>query len=198
MAAQRDAALLKTIYAFGLRRAESAGLDLSDLRRNPKMPEFTRFGALLVRWGKSSRGNPPKRRTVLLVPEMDWVVPVLQQWVDEVRPLLAPGAHPALFITERRGRVSLRSVNDAFATARDAAGLDPELDLHCLRHSYVTHLAEFDYPEQFVQDQVGHEYASTTAGYTAVSDDYRNRLIKRAVEAQQAGIWDTRELKEPS
>ena len=50
-----------------------------------------------MRWGKSSRGNPPKRRTVMLVPEMEWVVPVLQQWLDEVRPLLNPGKHPALF-----------------------------------------------------------------------------------------------------
>lgn len=35
---------------------------------------------------------------------------------------------------------------------------------------------EFDYPERFVQDQVGHAYASTTAIYTGVSDEYRNRL----------------------
>ena len=74
LAAQRDAALLKTIYAFGLRRSEAWGLDLRDLRRNPKAPQFGRFGALFVRWGKSSKGSPPKRRTVLLAPEMDWVV----------------------------------------------------------------------------------------------------------------------------
>lgn len=30
----------------------------------------------------------------------------------------------------------------------------------------MTHLVEFDYPERFVQDQVGHAYASTTAIYT--------------------------------
>jgi site-specific recombinase XerD len=187
---QRDAALLKTIYAFGLRRREAEGLDLGDLRRNPDVPQFRRYGALFVRWGKSSRGNPPKRRTVMLVPEMEWVVPVLQQWLDEVRPLLNPGKHPALFITERRGRMSLRSINDAFTAARDAADLDPALDLHCLRHSYVTHLIEFDYPERFVQDQVGHEFASTTAIYTGVGDDYRNKLLVRALEAQQPGIWD--------
>jgi site-specific recombinase XerD len=55
------------------------------------------------------------------------------------------------------------------------ADLPDELDLHSLWHSYVTHLIEFDYPECFVQDQVGHAYASTTAIYTGVSDDYRNR-----------------------
>jgi integrase len=79
LAAMRDAALLRTIYAFGLRRQEAWGLDLSDLRHNPKMAAFGRFGALFVRWGKSSRGSRPKRRTVLTVPEMDWIVPILQQ-----------------------------------------------------------------------------------------------------------------------
>lgn len=105
LAAQRDAVLLKTIYAFGLRRREAWGLDLADLRFNPKVRRFGRCGAMFVRWGKSSKGSPPKRRTVLLVPEMDWVVPVIDQWIDEVRPLFSPGAHPALWVTERRGRL---------------------------------------------------------------------------------------------
>ncbi len=181
--------MLKTIYAFGLRRREAWGLDLADLRHNPKVRQFLNYGALFVRWGKASRGSPPKRRTVLTVPEMDWVVPVLQQWTDEVRPLFAPGRHPALWVTERRGRVTLRAINEAFAEARDDAGLDPVLDLHCLRHSYVTHLVEFDYPERFVQDQVGHAYASTTAIYTGVSDEYRNRLLERSLKGRHAELW---------
>lgn len=181
LAAQRDAALLKMVYAYGLRRSEAWGLDLPDLRHNPKVPRFGRFGGLLVRFGKSSRGSPPKRRTVLLVPEMDWVAEVLEQWVAEVRPLYSPGAHPALWVTERAGRLSRRSVSEAFTIARDLAGLDRVLDLHCLRHSYVTHLIEFDYPERFVQEQVGHAYASTTAIYAGVSNDYRNRLLAQSL-----------------
>lgn len=190
LAAQRDAVLLKTIYAFGLRRREAWGLDLADLRHNPKAKQFGRCGAVFVRWGKSSRGSAPKRRTVLLVPEMDWVVPVVTQWVEEVRPLFAPGNHPAMWVTERRGRVSKRAINEAFEKARETAGLDPVLDLHCLRHSYVTHLVEFDYPERFVQEQVGHSYASTTAIYTGVSDEYRNRLLTRALQDRHSDLWD--------
>ena len=48
-------------------------------------------------------------------------------------------------------------------------------------HTYVTHLTEFDYPERFVQDQVGHAYASTTSIYSHVSDEYRNRLLRAAL-----------------
>ncbi|MFI6984236.1 tyrosine-type recombinase/integrase [Embleya sp. NPDC050154] len=143
MAAHRDAVLLKVIYAFGLRRREAARLELVDLRRNPRIPAFGRCGALFVRWGKASRGGPPRWRTVLTVPEMDWVVPLIEQWVEELRPRFSPGA---LWVTERRSRISLRGVDEAFARARSAAGLAPELELHCLRHSYVTHLIEFGYP----------------------------------------------------
>jgi len=92
LAAMRDAAALKTIYAFGLRRREAWGLDLVDLRHNPKVGQYGRFGALFVRYGKSSRGSPPKRRTVLTVPEMDWIVEVLEQWTTEIRPLFSPGS----------------------------------------------------------------------------------------------------------
>jgi site-specific recombinase XerD len=188
LAAMRDAALLKTIYAFGLRRRETWGLDLADLRHNPKVPDFGRYGGVFVRWGKSSRGSQPKRRTVLTVPEMDWIVPVLEQWRDEIRPAFGVGAHPALWVTERASRISIRRIDEAFTSARDAAGLDPSLKLHCLRHSYVTHLIEFDYPEKFVSTQVGHTYAATTAIYTGVSDEYRNRLLQRAL-GRHRELW---------
>jgi integrase len=76
LAAMRDAALLKTFYAFGLRRREAWGLDLADLRHNPKIPAFGRYGGLFIRWGQIlawqsddqpigsfDRGNPARRCT---------------------------------------------------------------------------------------------------------------------------------------
>lgn len=188
LAAMRDAALLKCVYAYGLRRAEVRGLDLADRRHAPKMPQYGRYGAWFVRSGKASRGSPPKRRTVLTVPEMDWVVEVLEHWIDELRPQFAPGRLGAVWVTERANRITLRGINHAFENAREAAGLAPELDLHSLRHSYITHLVEFDYPERFVSEQAGHRYASTTAIYTGVSDEYRNRLVRRSLERRQ--LWE--------
>ena len=58
------------------------------------------------------------------------------------------------------------------------------------RHTYVTHLIEFDYPERFVQEQAGHAYASTTAIYTSVSDAYRNTLLRRALAARNPDLWE--------
>lgn len=190
LTALRDAAVLKTVYAFGTRRTESSKLDLVDLRRSRKAPQFGNFGTLMVRYGKSSKGAPPKRRTVLTVPEMDWVVEALQYWLTEIRPQLSPGKHPALWVNERAGRLSGRSINEAFTAARNDAGLDPDLDLHCLRHSYITHLTEFGYPARFVQEQVGHTHAATTAIYMGVSNEYRNKLLEASMKNRLGDVWD--------
>lgn len=190
LTAMRDAAVIKTVYAFGIRRTEASRLDLVDLRRNRQAPDFGNFGSMMVRFGKSSKGAPPKRRMVLTVPEMDWVVEVLKHWQAEIRPHLVPGRHPALWVTERAGRLSPRSINSAFTAAREAAGLDPDLDLHCLRHSYITHLTEFGYPARFVQEQVGHSHASTTAIYMGVSNEYRNNLLEAALKNRLGDVWD--------
>jgi site-specific recombinase XerD len=121
---------------------------------------------------------------------MDWIVSVFDHYITEVRPGFGVGNHPALWVTERCGRLSKRSANEAFERARRAAGLPDELDLHSLRHSMVTHLVEFDYPERFVQDQAGHAVAATTAIYTGVSDEYRNRLLKKKLTERHAGLWE--------
>ena len=188
LAAIRTATVLKTTYAYGLRRRECSMLDMADLRRNPKAPQFGHFGGLQVRYGKSSRGGAPKRRTVLLVPEMDWIQPALQYWIDDIRPLLGPQRHPALWLTERGNRLHIRKMDEAFQEVAQHAGIAPELTLHGLRHSYVTHLLEFGYPELFVQKQVGHAYASTTSIYSHVSDEFRTSLIQRSLDRQMEGL----------
>jgi len=79
-------------------------------------------------------------------------------------------------------RVSSKHLDKRFSWLREQAGLDPALTLHCLRHSYVTHLVEFGYPERFVQEQVGHAYASTTAIYASVSNDFKIKTLQAALK----------------
>lgn len=182
LAALRDAQLLKTVYAFGLRRNEAVSLELADLHHNATMREWGRYGALHVRWGKAAGGGGPKRRTVLLVPEFDWWVPGMQQWVDEGRSRFAGRELPSIWITERKTQVSPGYLDRRFADLRDEAGLSPTLNLHCLRHSFATHLIEFGYAERFVQEQLGHAHASTTSIYASVSSDYKNRVLANALK----------------
>ena len=60
------------------------------------------------------------------------------------------------------------------------------LDFHSLRRSYVTHLIEDGWDPLFVQQQAGHEHASTTSIYTCVSSDFRTRTLRRALDATVA------------
>jgi integrase/recombinase XerC len=142
LAALRDAQMIKTCYAFGLRRTELSRLDLADLRPNPHVSE----------------------------------------WVERARPIFNAADHPALWLTERLTRLATKDIDKNFKALREGAGLDPALTLHCLRHSYVTHLIEFGYPERFVQEQVGHAYAATTAIPTSVSNDFKQKTLKTALQ----------------
>ncbi|MGZ4664811.1 MAG: tyrosine-type recombinase/integrase [Frankiaceae bacterium] len=83
--------------------------------------------------------------------------------------------------------MSARSVDDRFRVWRAAAGLPAELSVHCLRHSYVSHLIEDGVDPLFVQAQVGHSWASTTATYTTVGADAKNRMLQSALTRVLAG-----------
>jgi site-specific recombinase XerD len=56
------------------------------------------------------------------------------------------------------------------------------LTFHSFRRSYVTHLIEDGFDPRFVQEQVGHEHASTTSLYTCVSSDFRARSLRAALD----------------
>jgi integrase/recombinase XerC len=155
-------------------------LDTTDFSTNPAAPELGRFGMLSVRFGKAMRGSEPRRRNVATV--MPWAVEALEEYLVEVRPCYASSGRTALWLTERGGRISSRHLNDRFVTYRDALGLPVELTPHCLRHSYVSHLVEDGVDPLFVQQQVGHSHAATTAIYTSVSTDYRNRVLRTALD----------------
>ncbi len=171
MPAFRIATLMKVAYAWGLRRNEVRQLDLVDLASNPRARQFGDAGIIYVRFGKAMKGSPPKRRTVLTLPEFSWAVECLQQWRDEVRPLYAPpGGVTGLWPSERGNQIiTAGQISRAFAEVKREAGLTDDLDFHSLRRSYITHLVEEGYDAFFIQQQVGHEHASTTSIYTGLS-----------------------------
>jgi site-specific recombinase XerD len=179
LAAYRDATLFKVVYGWGLRRTETSKLDLADWGRNPAAPEFGRYGMLNVRYGKSVRGQPPRRRNVASV--MGWAVEAVQDYAENIRPRFGCGGHPALWVTERGGRVKPAEINARFVAYRDALGLPKEVSPHSIRHSYVTHLTEDGVDRRFIQEQVGHRCDTSTAIYTHVSGDFMNTALRRAL-----------------
>lgn len=188
-AAFRDSTLMKTAYLFGLRVNEVRHLQTVDFTRNPHAGEFGRFGHLNVRFGKGSRGSAHKQRNVLAV--FPWGTGILQEWVERSERLRGTGLD--LFPTERGTVVSESALNARFRHYRDDIGLDSSVTFHSLRRSYITHLIEDGFDALFVQQQAGHEYASTTAIYTAVSSDYRTRALRRALDSTISAALLTRE-----
>jgi len=199
LAAYRDATLFKVIYGWGLRRNETARLDVADFGRNPRAPQFGRYGTLNVRYGKAKKGQPPRRRNVLSV--MGWAVEAVADYAENVRPRFGYADHPALWVTERGSRVRPSEINARFVAYRDALGLPAALTVHSERHAYVTHLTEDGVDRRFIQQQVGHECDSSTAVTrqrrfhehgpeqgTGSGLRRRRRVRRRGLDGRQAGL----------
>jgi site-specific recombinase XerD len=161
LTAYRDATVFKVIYAWGLRCSEASALDLEDFCPHPEAPEFGRFGMLRVRSGRRVRGASQSHRMVVSV--MPWAVEAVADYVTNIRPRYRFANRPALWPTERGGRLRAREIETRFAAYRDDLGFDRGMTPHCLRRAYMTHLIEGGTPLRFVQEQVGHGFAATTA-----------------------------------
>ncbi len=119
-----------------------------------------------------------------------WTPSVLDEWFTEVRPDFGVDGNPAAWPSERGRRVGNQRLNSRFVAYRDALGLDAGPDFHSFRRSYVTHLIEKGLGARFVQEQVGHEHASTSI-YTCVSSDYRTSALRRHLDATTAAALAT-------
>lgn len=161
---QRNKALFGSVLGLGLRADEALGLNLTSLGPFPDLdPRFRVFGAFGMAhvFGKGS-----KHRPVLFTHEE--LAQVLQWYVEQVRPQLARNGapdEPALFLSERGGRLSYNALYHQYSQARERAGLPPELVPHCLRHTSMTHNDLAGMPLDTNRERHGHVYASTSQCY---------------------------------
>ncbi|HUY44646.1 MAG TPA: tyrosine-type recombinase/integrase [Streptosporangiaceae bacterium] len=187
LAAYRDATMFKVIYGWGLRRTETSKLDVADWGRNASAPEFGKYGMLHVRYGKAKRGQPPRRRNVASV--MGWAVDAVADYAENVRPRFGFGDHPALWVTERGGRVKPAEINARFESYREALRLPAALSPHSLRlrHSFGTVLINRDVPQHVVQKILDHDSPLMTAHYARLSDKTVREHWERARKVNAEG-----------
>jgi integrase/recombinase XerD len=176
--AYRDATMFKVAYSYGLRFNELRHLQTVDFSRNPRAREFGRFGVVQVRYGKAKKGSAHKRRGVLTV--FPWTGEVLADWFANGRQHYGGGMDA--FPSERGRLVAESTLLRRFRRYCEELDLPAGLDIHSLRRSYATHLIEDGWDAKFVQDQLGHDHASTTSLYTCVSSDYRVRTLRRMLD----------------
>lgn len=150
----RDAAMLETLYATGLRVSELVALRIADLNLD--------HGYLrTVGKGKKER----------LVPMGETARARVREYLESARAALAPRAAggPVLFLTHHGKPMTRQGFWKALRVHAVAAGITKELSPHKLRHSFATHLVERGADLRAVQAMLGHADIGTTEIYTHVS-----------------------------
>ena len=150
----RDVAILETIYSCGLRVSELAALRVCDID----------FAGQLVR----VHGKGKKERQV---PIGEPALAAIQQYWNQL--MQPPSGEQAVFLARSAGHdpVSPRVVQLRLKRYLAAAGLDPHLTPHKLRHSYATHMLDAGADLRSVQELLGHAHLVTTQVYTHVSTE---------------------------
>lgn len=159
-------AFLMTVYGAGLRLNEACHL----------MVRHIESGRMLLR---VDQGKGRKDRYTILSP---WLLEELRAYYRQERPGIW------LFPARRGGDIPMidGTAQKIFYTALERAGLPNRGGIHCLRHSFATHLMEEGVDLLTLKMLLGHSHFSTTAGYLHIS---RKRLA--AVRSPLDEIFDT-------
>lgn len=163
----RDTAILEVLYSAGIRLNE-----LITLREG----QMDLLGGSIRVLGKGKKerlcplGGPATRALTdaLELRERFWAV------------LGLAGNPPALFLNNKGGSLSARSIQRMMEKYVKACGLDPALSPHSLRHSFATHLLDAGADLRSVQELLGHASLSTTQIYTHVSVERLKEVYDQA------------------
>jgi len=175
----RDRAILEVLYSCGLRVSELTALNLDSVDLELEIIRVMGKGdrERVVPVGSKARealSGYLKRRGELLGMQME----------DE-----------ALFLNNRGGRLSSRSISRLLKKHMLRCNIGRPLSPHGLRHSFATHLLDAGADLRAVQEMLGHVSLSTTQRYTHLSVDKlmaeydkahpRSRLPRREQEKQE-------------
>jgi integrase/recombinase XerD len=153
----RDAAVLETLYATGMRISE-----IIDLDRSVYVPEIE----YMMVTGKGNRER--------LVPLGSYAIAAIDRYIKESRPQLASGKKECnrLFITRRGTGFSRSGMWKLIRGYILKAGIRKKVTPHTFRHSFATHLLEGGADLRVVQELLGHASINTTQIYTHLDRQY--------------------------
>ena len=161
---ERDYAIITLFLNCGLRLSELVGININDISFDDA--KMTVIG----------KGN--KERTIYLNKAC---LQAINSYL-EVRPKIGtkPSSIKALFLSERKERISKRTVQYVVDKELRRAGLDTKkYSTHKLRHTAATLMYQYGNVDiRALQELLGHESISTTEIYTHVA----NEQVRNAVE----------------
>ncbi len=156
---ERDVAILSMFLFGGLRVSEISHLDRDDVDLEDRVSR--------VRHGKGDKDrNVPLHRMAA-----DAIATYLALRTDE---------DPALFLSRRGNRISVRALQRVVLRLAKSAELTKHITPHKLRHTFATLLLDRGQDIRVVQELLGHESLSTTEIYLHVS----TARTRRAIDAQ--------------
>lgn len=155
---RRDTAIMELFYSSGLRLAELASLDASDVDARDRTVRVTGKGA-------KTRVVPVGRKAL----------EALARWLPD-RAALAAVGETALFVGRSGRRLGVRAIQTRVAHWARVRGLPVHVHPHLFRHSFATHLLESSRDLRGVQELLGHADISTTQVYTHLDFQHLARI----------------------
>lgn len=138
---------LELCYGMGLRVSEVVGIKLDHIDSDRMV--------VLIQAAKGKRDR--------VVPLPVSLLPKLRIYYKEYKP------REYLLEGQYGGQYAKGSVQKVFKNAMKKAGINKNIGVHGLRHSYATHLLESGTDMRFIQELLGHSSIKTTQVYTKVT-----------------------------
>ena len=162
--ALRDAALLETLYATGMRVSELVALNVDDVNT---------ASATVRCFGKGGKER--------IIPMYERAVISLRAYMDEGRVAYLRSPHDkALFLNARGTRLTRQGLWLIIKEYVARSDIEAEVTPHTLRHSFATHLLDGGAGLREVQQLLGHSNVSTTQIYTQVSGSHLRDAYDKA------------------
>lgn len=159
----RDAAMMETLYATGLRVSELVNLATDSLDEA--------YGFLRV------IGKGDKER---VVPMGEVALDLVARYRKESRPILMGGKNShALFVSNRGSAMTRQNFWYIIRRHAQDACIETKLSPHLLRHSFASHLLNHGADLRGVQMMLGHADISTTEIYTHVAKERLKQVYDR-------------------
>ena len=165
---QRDYAILTLFLNCGLRLSELVGINIQDI-------DFSEAKLNVIGKGNKERTIYLNKSCLKALSEYLYVRPKNGIKVDKLN------SEKALFLSERKERISRRTVQYVVEKELKKAGLDSaKFSVHKLRHTAATLMYQYGNVDiRALQELLGHESISTTEIYTHVD----NSQVRNAVES---------------
>ncbi|MGM0541788.1 MAG: tyrosine recombinase XerC [Pseudomonadota bacterium] len=160
----RDQAIFELLYSAGLRVSECAELDLS-----PGLDEIESGWVRVLGKGMKER----------LAPVGSKALKAIQVWL-QIRDEHAEEIEQSVFVNQRGGRLSVRSIQNQLDKRTFQAGLPTKMSPHRLRHACATHVLESSGDLRAVQEILGHANLSTTQIYTKLDLQHLAQVYDQA------------------